>query len=56
MVFTAARAREVNDPTAPFRDLDADYRTTRIKSERTTRNDVTQLIAMGYRVTLQPAA
>jgi hypothetical protein len=32
------------------------YHTTRINTERRTRNYVTQLIAMGYRVTLEPAA
>jgi transposase len=42
----------LNDPTARY----ADYHTTRINTERRTRNDVTQLMAMGYRVTLEPAA
>ena len=46
----------LNDPTARFRDLGADYHTTRINTERRTRNHVTQLMAMGYRVTLEPAA
>jgi transposase len=46
----------LNDPTARFRDLGADYHTTRINTERKTRNYVTQLMAMGYRVTLEPAA
>ncbi|HME20838.1 MAG TPA: hypothetical protein VKI44_05670 [Acetobacteraceae bacterium] len=46
----------LNDPTAGFRDLGADYHTTRINTERRTRNYVTQLMAMGYRVTLEPAA
>ena len=46
----------LNDPTARFRDLGADYHATRINTERRTRNYVTQLIAMGYRVTLEPAA
>ena len=46
----------LNDPTARFHDLGADYHTTRIDTERRTRNHVTQLIAMGYRVTLEPAA
>ena len=46
----------LNDPTARFRDLGADYHTTRINTERRTRNYVTQLMAMGYRVTLEPAA
>jgi hypothetical protein len=46
----------LNDATARFRDLGADYHTTRINTERTTPNYVTQLMAMGYRVTLEPAA
>ena len=46
----------LNDPTARFRDLGADYHTTRINTERRTHNYVTQLMAMGYRVTLEPAA
>ena len=46
----------LNDPTARFRDLGADYHTTRINTERRTRNHIAQLIAMGYRVTLEPAA
>ena len=44
------------DPTARFRDLGADYHATRINTERRTRNYVTQLMAMGYRVTLEPTA
>ena len=46
----------LNDPTARFRDLGADYHTTRINTERRTRNHIAQLMAMGYRVTLEPAA
>ena len=46
----------LHDPTARFRDLGADYHATRINTERRTRNYVTQLMAMGYRVTLEPAA
>ena len=56
MVSTATWAREAQRPTARFRDLGADYHTTWINTERRTRNYVTQLIAMGYRVTLEPAA
>ena len=44
------------DPTARFPDLGADYHATRINTERRTRNHIAQLIAMGYRVTLEPAA
>jgi transposase len=46
----------LNDPAARFRDLGADYHATRINTERRTRNYVTQLMAMGYRVTLEPTA
>jgi len=46
----------LNDPTARFRDLGADYHATRINTERRTHNYVAQLMAMGYRVTLEPAA
>src|SRR5271166_614400 len=46
----------LSDPTARFHDLGADYHATRINTERRTRNYVTQLMAMGYRVTLEPAA
>ena len=41
----------LNDPTARY----ADYHATRINTERRTRNYLTQLMAMGYRVTLEPA-
>jgi transposase len=46
----------LNDPTARYADLGADYHATRINTERRTHNYVTQLMAMGYRVTLEPAA
>jgi transposase len=46
----------LHNPTARFCDLGADYHATRISTERRTRNYVTQLMAMGYRVTLEPAA
>ena len=46
----------LNDPTARYADLGADYHATRINTERRTRNYITQLMAMGYRVTLEPAA
>jgi transposase len=44
------------DPTARYRDLGADYHSTRIDTTRKIRNHVSQLTAMGYRVTLEPAA
>src|SRR5512132_3105212 len=44
------------DPTARFRDLGADYHTTRIDTGRKTRSLVRQLEALGHTVSLQPAA
>ncbi len=46
----------LNDPTARFHDLGPDYHTSRINVERRMRNHIAQLTAMGYRVTLEPAA
>lgn len=44
------------DPSARFHDLGADYYTGRIITERKLRNHIAQLAALGYRVTLEPAA
>jgi transposase len=44
------------DPTARFQDLGAGFYDTRIGPERAKRNHVRQLEALGYKVTLQPAA
>ena len=44
------------DPTARFHDLGADYHTSRIDTEQQIRNHVRQLQALGYTVTLEPAA
>jgi len=46
----------LSDPTARFHDLGPDYHTNRIATERRMRNHIAQLTAMGYRVTLEPAA
>jgi transposase len=46
----------LSDPSARFRDLGSDYHTSRINIERRMRNHIAQLAAMGYRVTLEPAA
>lgn len=46
----------LSDPAARFHDLGADYHDTRTNTERKLRNHITQLAAMGYRVTLEPAA
>jgi transposase len=44
------------DPTARFHDLGAGFYDTRINPERIKRNHVRQLEALGYKVTLEPAA
>jgi transposase len=46
----------LSDPTLPFHDLGAGFYDTRIGPERAKRNHVHQLEALGYKVTLQPAA
>jgi transposase len=46
----------LSDPTARFHDLGAGFYDTRINAERAKRNHVRQLEALGYKVTLQPAA
>jgi transposase len=44
------------NPAARFHDLGPDYYTNRIVTQRRLRNYVAQLAAMGYRVTIEPAA
>ena len=44
------------DPLARFHDLGSDYHALRINVERRMRNHIAQLTALGYRVTLEPAA
>ena len=44
------------DPDARFHDLGAGFYHTRINPERAKRNHIRQLEALGYQVTLQPAA
>ena len=44
------------DPDARFQDLGAGFYHTRINPERAKRNHIRQLEALGYTVTLQPAA
>jgi transposase len=46
----------LTDSAARFHDLGPDYHTRRIDLERRMRNHIAQLTAMGYRVTLEPAA
>src|SRR5262249_50235928 len=43
-------------PTARFHDLGPDFYDTRIGSDRAKRNHIRQLEALGYKVTLEPAA
>ena len=44
------------DPTASFHDLGPDFYDTRIGADRAKRNHIRQLEALGYKVTLEPAA
>ena len=43
-------------PTVRFQDLGAGFYDTRSNAERAKRNHVRQLEALGYKVTLEPAA
>jgi hypothetical protein len=44
------------NPATRFYDLGPDYHTNRVAIERRLRNHIAQLTAMGYRVTIEPAA
>jgi transposase len=46
----------LSDPEAHFHDLGAGFYDTRIGPERAKRNHIRQLEALGYKVTLDPAA
>jgi transposase len=46
----------LSDPDARIHDLGSDFYTTRTDPERRKRNHIRQLEALGYTVTLQPAA
>ena len=46
----------LSDNHARFRDLGPDYHATRINTERKLRNHIEQLAALGYHVTVEPAA
>lgn len=48
--------RLLSDPSARFHDLGSDYHASRTNIERRMRNHIAQLAAMGYRVTVEPAA
>ena len=46
----------LSEPTARFHDLGPDYHTSRVVTERKIRNHIAHLTAMGFHVTLEPAA
>src|ERR671928_311768 len=46
----------LSDPKARFHDLGPDFYDTRISPEHKKRNHIRQLEALGYKVTLEPAA
>jgi transposase len=46
----------LSDPEAQFHDLGPDFCATRLGADRTKRNHIRQLEALGYRVTLDPVA
>jgi transposase len=46
----------LSDPTARFHDLGAAYHASRTDTTRKVRNHISQLTALGYRVTVEPAA
>ena len=46
----------LSDPDARFIDLGADFYDTRISPNAEERNHIRQLEALGYKVTLEPAA
>jgi len=46
----------LSEPDIPFHDLGADHYTRTINTDARKRNHIRQLEALGYRVTLEPAA
>ncbi len=46
----------LNDPALRYHDLGPDFHTNRIDKQRKTRNHIRQLQALGYIVTITPAA
>jgi hypothetical protein len=46
----------LSNPNSRFHDLGADYHTRRVDTRRKVRNHLAQLAALGYEVTLKPAA
>ena len=46
----------LSDPASRFHDLGPDFYDNRLSPERTKRNHIRQLEALGYKVTFEPAA
>ena len=46
----------LSDPTVGYQDLGPGFYDTRVNAERRKRNHIRQLEALGYKVTLEPAA
>jgi transposase len=46
----------LTDPAARYHELGASYYTSRIDTDKKTRNHIRQLEALGFSVTLSPAA
>ena len=46
----------LSDPEIDFHDLGSGYYDSRINPERRKRNHIRELEALGYEITLQPAA
>ncbi len=46
----------LSDPDTRYADLGPDFFDTRVRPERRMRNHIRQLEALGYKVTLEPAA
>jgi transposase len=46
----------LTNPAARYHDLGADYHASRIDTDKKTRNHIRQLEALGFTVTLAPAA
>jgi len=46
----------LNDPQARFHDLGSDFYDGHLNTSNKKRNDIRQLEALGYKVTLEPAA
>jgi hypothetical protein len=44
------------DPDARFHDLGADFYDRQVNADRAKRNHIRQLEALGYKVSLEPAA